>query len=137
MGDTSTTSTRIATTSTGPRESTHSSSVHSSMTSISQRMAISITGAMYSSRLSLIWRREDGHPWRRRHLLRYREPRRTAVQLFMLPAAAGLLQHDQQLLLVCGSDESRWAAGISDPASDRLWVRPSNAFQSEWCGFHI
>src|SRR5712692_9612116 len=80
---------------------------------------------------------ENGHSSRRRHLLRYRESRGHALQWGMLPAAARLLQHDQQLLLVCSGDDSRGAAGISDPASDRLWVSPPNAFESEWCGFRI
>ena len=39
-------------------------------------------------RMGPVGQREDSHPWRRRHLLRYREPRRTAIQHFMLPAAA-------------------------------------------------
>src|ERR1051326_940574 len=61
---------------------------------------------------------------------------RAAVQCFLLPAAAGLLQHDPKLLLVCSGHESRRAAGIPDPASDRLWVRAANPFQSAWRVFH-
>src|SRR5712691_8535929 len=82
-------------------------------------------------------KRQDGHPGRRRNLLRYRESWRDALQWRMLPAAARLLQHDQQPVLVCGGDDSGRTAGVSDPASDRLWVSPANAFQSERCGFRF
>src|SRR5712692_9673635 len=80
---------------------------------------------------------ENGHSSRRRHLLRYRESRGHALQWGMLPAAARLLQHDQQSVLVCSGNDSGGVAEVSVAPSDRLRVGPANAFQSKWCGLQF